>query len=226
MENENKVEVAQEEQVKTEAKATTEDAKVSEKTHDQRGLKGGRNDRRNGGKRPFNKGFRKPEVKEFEEKVVYINRVTKVVKGGKRMKFSALVVVGNHKGKYGFAMCKSGEVPDAIKKAVDKAKRNLTEVKLVGNAKTIAHDVVGKFGATQVFLKPALDGTGIIAGGPVRAILELCGVNNVYSKVYGSRTSVNVIRATNDALRQLQDYKAVQALRGLAKEEGGKEDVK
>jgi len=225
MENENKVEVAQEEQVKTEKEATTEDKKVSENTPNQRGLKGNRGDRK-GGKRPFNKQQRRPENKEFEERVVYINRVTKVVKGGKRMKFSALVVVGNHKGKYGFAMCKSGEVPDAIKKAVDKAKRNLCEVKLVGNAKTISHDVIGKFGATTVFLKPALDGTGIIAGGPVRAILELCGVNNVYSKVYGSRTSVNVIRATNDALNKLKDYKTVQALRGLVVEEGGKEDVK
>jgi small subunit ribosomal protein S5 len=224
MENENKVEVAQEEQVKTEA-PQTENVEGQEKAHDQRGPKNGRNDRK-GGKRPFNKTNRKPEVKEFEERVVYINRVTKVVKGGKRMKFSALVVVGNHKGKYGFAMCKSGEVPDAIKKAVDKSKRNLYEIKLVGSAKTIAHDVIGKYGATTVFLKPALDGTGIIAGGPVRAILELCGVNNVYSKVYGSRTSVNVIRATNAALNQLKDYKSVQALRGTGVEEGGKDDVK
>ncbi len=225
MENENKVEVAQEEQVKTEAPAT-ENVEGQEKAHDQRGPKNGRNNDRKGGKRPFNNKNRKPENKEYEERVVYINRVTKVVKGGKRMKFSALVVVGNHKGKYGFAMCKSGEVPDAIKKAVDKSKRNLYEIKLVGNAKTIAHDVIGKYGATTVFLKPALEGTGIIAGGPVRAILELCGVNNVYSKVYGSRTSVNVIRATNAALNQLKDYKAVQALRGLGVEEGGKDDVK
>ena len=107
----------------------------------------------------FNKGPRKEIVKEYEERVVAINRVTKVVKGGKRMKFSALVVVGNNKGKFGFATGKSGEVPDAIKKAVDKAKRNLINVEIV-NGGTLAHEIIGKFGATNVFLKPAPEGTG------------------------------------------------------------------
>ena len=138
------------------------------------------------------------------------------------MKFSAVVVIGNGNGKYGFATGKSGEVPDAIKKAVDRAKRNTFTVKLV-NAGSISHEIIGTFGATRVFLKPAPEGTGIIAGGAVRAILELTGIKNVYSKVYGSRTPINVIRATNNALSNLKNYQAVKALR--SKEEV-KADVK
>lgn len=183
------------------------------------------------GDKPFKKGGKKfdkkpsrerkePVQKEFEERVVTINRVSKTVKGGRRMKFSALVVVGNGKGKYGFGTGKSGEVPDAIKKACDKARKNTSSVQLVKNG-TISHEVIGTFGATKVFLKPAPEGTGIIAGGPVRAILELCGVKNVYSKVYGSRTSINIIRATNNALNSLKDYKTVLSLR-----KGGNQDVK
>jgi small subunit ribosomal protein S5 len=172
------------------------------------------------GKKPFNKGPRKEVVKEYEERVVAINRVTKVVKGGKRMKFSALVVIGNGKGKFGFGTGKSGEVPDAIKKAVDNAKRNLMDVKIVEGG-TIPHDIIGKFGATNVFLKPAPEGTGIVAGGPVRAILELSGVKNVYSKVYGSRNKINIIRATADALANEKDFDKVISLR-----KGGKENVK
>lgn len=176
--------------------------------------------RKPAGKKNFQKGPRKEIVKEFDERVVAINRVTKVVKGGKRMKFSALVVIGNGKGKFGFGTGKSGEVPDAIKKAVDQAKRNLMDVKMVEGG-TIPHEIVGKFGATSVFLKPAPEGTGIIAGGPVRAIIELSGLKNVYSKVYGSRTKINIIRATTDALNKEKDYKTVMALR-----KGGAEDVK
>lgn len=179
-----------------------------------------RGKRPQGGKKPFNKGPRKEVVKEYEERVVAINRVTKVVKGGKRMKFSALVVIGNGKGKFGFGTGKSGEVPDAIKKAVDNAKRNLMDVKIV-NGGTLQHDIIGKFGATSVFLKPAQEGTGIIAGGPVRAILELSGVKNIYSKVYGSRTKINIIRATANALSNVKEYDKVMSLR-----KGGKEDVK
>lgn len=169
------------------------------------------------GKKQFQRRERKVEVKEYEERVVAINRVCKTVKGGRRMKFSALVVVGNGKGKYGFGTGKSSEVPDAIKKAVDKSKRNLTTVHLVG-AGSIAHEVVGQFGATKVFLKPAPEGTGIIAGGAVRAILELSGARNVYSKVYGSRTAINVIRATNNALASLKNYKTVKELRSKEEE--------
>ena len=172
------------------------------------------------GKKPFNKGPRKEVVKEYEERVVAINRVTKVVKGGKRMKFSALVVIGNGKGKFGFGTGKSGEVPDAIKKAVDNAKRNLMDVKIVEGG-TIPHDIIGKFGATNVFLKPAPEGTGIVAGGPVRAILELSGVKNIYSQVYGSRNKINIIRATADALANEKDFDKVISLR-----KGGKENVK
>lgn len=172
------------------------------------------------GKKNFQRAPKKELVKEYEERVVAINRVTKVVKGGKRMKFSALVVIGNGKGKYGFATGKSGEVPDAIKKSVDHAKRNLRTINIVEGG-TIAHEVIGKFGATTVFLKPAPEGTGIIAGGPVRAILELSGVKNVCSKVYGSRTKINIIRATDAALASLKNEKDVKSLR-----EGGKADVK
>lgn len=205
MENENK-EVVVNENVEKVEESAPEAKKVSPKER---------------GKKPFVRRERKVEVKEYEERVVAINRVCKTVKGGRRMKFSALVVVGNGKGKYGFGTGKSGEVPDAIKKAVDKAKREIRTISMVGDG-TIAHEVVGKFGATKVFLKPAPAGTGIIAGGPVRAILELSGVKNVYSKVYGSRTAINVIRATNDAITSLKSYKNVKALR--SKEES--DDVK
>lgn len=158
--------------------------------------------------------------KEYEEKVVQINRVAKVVKGGKRMKFAALVVIGNGKGKYGFGNGKSGEVPDAIKKAVEKAKKAPSKVNLTKHG-SITHEVIGNFGATKVFLKPAPDGTGIIAGGPVRSILELAGVKNVYAKIYGSRAPINVVRATFAALAGLKNYKDVLALR-----KGVVEDVK
>ncbi len=168
------------------------------------------------GNRPDRKGDRKPvrEVKDdMEERVVFINRVSKTVKGGRRMKFTALVVVGDHKGKYGFALAKAAEVPDAIKKASEAARKKLYSIHLVkGN--TISHEIVGKYGACNVYLKPAPEGTGIIAGGPVRAILELAGVQNVCSKVYGSRAPINIIRATNQGLNNLKSYKVMKELRG------------
>jgi|688.fasta_scaffold90849_3 small subunit ribosomal protein S5 len=173
------------------------------------------NDR--GGPRRDNRGPRRPrrdnEPKEFEERTVAIKRVTKVVKGGKHMRFTALVVIGNGKGKYGFAHGKAGEVPDAIKKALEAARKNTSMIQFV-RAATINHEVQGQWGATNVFLKPAPDGTGIIAGGPVRAILELAGCKNVYSKVYGSRAAINIVRATHDALSQLKSKKEYLALRG------------
>lgn len=155
---------------------------------------------------------RRDEPKEFDERVVFINRVSKTVKGGRRMKFTALVVIGDHKGRYGFALGKAAEVPDAIKKATEAAKKNLFKLHLVkGN--TISHEVVGKFGACNVYLKPAPEGTGIIAGGPVRAVLELAGVQNVCSKVYGSRAPINIVRAVNQGLESLKSYKETRALR-------------
>ena len=142
--------------------------------------------------------------KDYEERVIHISRVTKVVKGGKRMKFSALVVIGNGKGKYGYGFGKSIEVPEAIKKGLAHAKNHVMTLPIVKNG-TIPHSVVGEFGVVKVFLKPAPEGTGIVAGGAVRTILELAGVKDVYSKVYGSRSSaINVIKATVDGLRQLR----------------------
>ena len=200
---------------------------VAEKVEETKDTTAPKEEKAQDGKRRFNKNKknfqrqpRKEVVKEYEERVVQINRVTKVVKGGKRMKFAALVVIGDKKGRFGFATGKSGEVPDAIKKAVEKAKRNVVTIKM-NKGGTITHDVVGQFGATKVFLKPAPEGTGIIAGGPVRAILELAGVKNVYSKVYGSRTAINIIRATNEAIRSLKNYKDIATLR-----KGGEGDVK
>jgi len=173
------------------------------------------------GDRPHGKGGRpdrRPraeEPKEYEETVVEINRIAKTVKGGRRMRFSALVVIGNKKGKYGFGTGKAAEVPDAIKKALEAAKRNTFELHIVKGG-TLAHEIIGKFGACSVFLKPAPEGTGIIAGGPVRAILELAGIRNVTSKVYGSRAPINIIRATHNGLTNLKSYKQVQALRAKA----------
>lgn len=158
-------------------------------------------------------GFRGGE-KEYEERVVDINRVSKTVQGGKHIRFSALVVIGDQKGKYGFAIAKSGEVPDAIKKSLEKAKKTIYNVKIV-KGDTIAHEVEGVYAATKVVLKPARPGTGIIAGGAVRAVIELAGIKNVVSKVYGSRSSINVIRATHAGLQSLKDYGKVMVLRGL-----------
>jgi len=167
-----------------------------------------------GDRRPHGDRREKREPRDdFEERVVFINRVSKTVKGGRRMKFTALVVVGDRKGQYGFALSKAAEVPDAIKKATEAARKKLYKIHLVkGN--TISHEVIGKFGACSVLLKPAPEGTGIIAGGPVRAILELAGVQNVCSKVYGSRAPINIIRATNQGLDNLKSYKATRVLRG------------
>ena len=178
-----------------------------------RGDRNNRGDRRPRGDRRGEKRERRDEPKEFEERVVFINRVSKTVKGGRRMKFSALVVVGDHKGRYGFGVGKAAEVPDAIKKASESAKKNLHNIHLV-KGKTISHEVIGKWGACSVLLKPAPEGTGIIAGGPVRAVLELAGVENVCSKVYGSRAPINIVRATNQGLENLKSYKEMKVLRG------------
>ena len=153
------------------------------------------------------------EEKEFEERVVVINRISKTVKGGRRMRFSALVVVGDRKGRVGYGLGKANEVPDAIKKAVEAAKKSVFTVNLVDNGRTIPHDVTGIYGAGEVFLKPASEGTGVIAGGAVRAVLELAGITDILSKCIGSRTPVNVVHATVAALEQLKTVESVSKLR-------------
>lgn len=156
---------------------------------------------------------KKREPKEFEDVVVSINRVSKTVKGGRRMRFAALVVVGDKKGRIGFGMGKAAEVPDAIAKAKEAATKNVFRVKLVDDNRTVPHDAVGTHGATSVYLAPAAPGTGVIAGGAVRSILELAGVSDVLSKVIGSRTPVNVVYATLDALQSMRTVEEVAAMR-------------
>ncbi|MDP2814263.1 MAG: 30S ribosomal protein S5 [Erysipelotrichaceae bacterium] len=156
--------------------------------------------------------------KEFEERVVVINRVTKVVKGGRRFRFAALVVVGDKKGRVGFGTGKANEVPDAIKKAIEDAKKNLIRVPIV-NGTTIPHAIMGRYGAGEVFLRPASEGTGVIAGGSVRAVLELAGITDVLSKSIGSRTPINMVRATVKALGELTTLEKVAKLRDKKPEE-------
>lgn len=194
-----------EEVVKTEAK-------VEEAPKQEAKPRRPRNDDRKGPARPRRL---REEEKEFEERVVTINRVSKTVKGGRRMRFSALVVIGDGKGRYGFGTGKAGEVPDAIKKALEQAKKNVHRLPMT-KGDTIPHEIIGKFGACEVYLKPAPEGTGIVAGGPVRAIFELAGVRNVYSKVYGSRAPINIIRATHQGLKNLKSRGKVKVLRAKA----------
>lgn len=156
--------------------------------------------------------------KEFEERVVTINRVTKVVKGGRRFRFAALVVVGDKKGRVGFGTGKANEVPDAIKKAIEDAKKNLITIPII-HGSTIPHDVIGSYGAGEVVLRPASEGTGVIAGGPIRAVLELAGLSDVLSKCLGSRTPINMVRATIDGLSKLKTLNQVARLRERKPEE-------
>nr|WP_276932051.1 30S ribosomal protein S5 [Globicatella sulfidifaciens] len=156
-------------------------------------------------------------LENLEERLVTINRVTKVVKGGRRLRFSALVVVGDRNGHVGFGTGKAQEVPEAIRKAVEDAKKNLIEVPIVGT--TIPHEVIGEFCGGKVLLKPATAGSGVAAGGPVRAVIELAGVADVTSKSLGSNTPINMISATIEGLKQLKVAEEVAALRGKSVEE-------
>ena len=157
--------------------------------------------------------------KEFEERVVVINRVSKTVKGGRRMRFSALVVVGDKKGRVGFGTGKANEVPDAIKKALEDAKKNVFRVPLVNNGTTIPHEVTGVYGAGEVFLRPATEGTGVIAGGPARAVIEMAGIKNIRTKSLGSNNKQNVVLATLEGLKQIKTPEEVAKLRGKSVEE-------
>ena len=160
---------------------------------------------------------RNEQVSEFKEKLVAVNRVSNTVKGGRNMRFSALMVVGDENGRVGCGMGKAVEIPEAIRKGTEDAKKNMINVPL--NGTTIPHEVVGVFGTARVKMLPAPEGTGVIAGGPVRDVLEACGIKNIVTKSIGSNNKINVVRATLEGLRQMRSAEQVAKLRGKTVEE-------
>ena len=160
---------------------------------------------------------RERAVSEYKEKLVYINRVAKVVKGGKNFRFTTLMVVGDEKGKVGCGMGKAVEIPEAVRKGIEDAKKHFINVALVDN--TIPHEIVGEFGTGKVLLMPAPEGTGVIAGGPVRSVIEAVGIKNIRTKSIGSNNPINMVRATLNGLERLQDAEKVARLRGKTVEE-------
>ena len=161
---------------------------------------------------------RRPEEKDgLNKKLICVNRITKVVKGGKNSRFAALVVVGDENGRVGYGMGKSVEVPEAIEKASAQARKNMVSVALVGT--TIPHSVIGKFGRGSVIMLPAEEGTGVIAGGPVRAVMEACGIKNIRTKSHGTNNKINCVKATIAGLKELRTAEQVAALRGKTVEE-------
>ena len=160
---------------------------------------------------------RNEEPPEFEEKLVAVNRVTKTVKGGRNMRFSALIVIGDKKGRVGVGMGKAVEIPEAIRKASEAAKKNLVTISTKDTS--IPHETVGRFGTAKVVLLPAPEGTGVIAGGPARAVLELCGVKDIRTKSYGTNNPINTVKATLEGLKALRTAEQVAKLRGKTVEE-------
>ena len=160
---------------------------------------------------------RMEEPPEFEEKLVAVNRVTKTVKGGRNMRFSALIVIGDKKGRVGVGMGKAVEIPEAIRKASEAAKKTLVTISTKGTS--IPHETVGRFGTAKVVLLPAPEGTGVIAGGPARAVLELCGVKDIRTKSYGTNNPINTVKATLEGLKSLRTAEQVAKLRGKTVEE-------
>ena len=197
-----------EENIKNEVVAETKDTEV----------KANKTDKKVNNRKPRRNNNFSRQKSELEDKVIDINRVTKVVKGGRQFRFSATVVVGNRKGKVGLGTGKAKEMPDAVKKATQAASKNLINVELIDN-RTISHEIISKEGAVRVMLKPAAPGTGVKAGGPVRDVLELAGVKDVLSKSLGSSTKINMARATLRALKEQKSPSHVAALRGKTIEE-------
>lgn len=156
--------------------------------------------------------FQKEQQDELLNKLICVNRVTKVVKGGRTMRFAALIVVGDGNGSVGVGMGKAAEVPEAIRKATAEAKRNMTKIAMVGT--TIPHDIIGQFGSGKVILLPAEEGTGVIAGGPIRAVLEVAGIKDIRTKCLGTNNPINSVKATIEGLSKLRSVEQVAALRG------------